>query len=113
MDKVQRSYELTYLVPGSLTDSEVAQVRSEVETLLKKYKAEVVKTEDWGRKPLAYIITHEGKKQSDAMYVHIVFTLSTDKAQQFEHDIYLVTRIMRHLMLLAEEANEAVEVAAE
>jgi ribosomal protein S6 len=111
MDKVQqRTYELTYLLPGSMTDNDVAQVRTEVEALLKKYKANVLKNEDWGRKPLSYIITHEGKKQSDALYVHVVFEVASNQAQQLERDVYLNNKIMRHLLLVAEEP---VDLAAE
>src|SRR5476651_569884 len=107
MDKVQsRTYELTYLLPGSLTDSEVAQVRIEVENLLKKYKAEVLKNEDWGRKPLAYVITHNGKKNSDAMYVHLVFKGNSNQAQALERDVYLLSAVMRHLLLVVEDLVE-------
>ena len=104
MDKVQiRTYELTYLLPGSMTDNEVAQVRTEVEALLKKYKAEVLRNEDWGRKPLSYVITHNGKKSEDAMYVHVAFKGSSNTAQALEHDVYLNSKVMRHLLLVAED----------
>lgn len=110
MDKVQsRTYELTYLLPGSMTDSEVAQVRTEVETLLKKYKAEVIKNEDWGRKPLSYVITHNGKKNSDAMYVHVVFSANSNQAQALERDVYLLSKVMRHLLLVAGDDVESPE----
>ncbi len=110
MDKVQqRTYELTYLLPGSMTDAEVAQVRTEVETLLKKYKADVLKNEDWGRKPLAYVITHNGKKNNDAMYIHIAFKANSNTAQALEKDVYLLSKVMRHLLLVAEDEVESPE----
>lgn len=113
MDKVQqRTYELTYLLPGSYTDNEVAQVRAELENLLKKYKAKVLKNEDWGRKQLAYVITHEGKKNTDAMYVHLVFELSSSQAQQLERDVYLNTKIMRHLLLVSDGEAEVTQPKA-
>ena len=64
MEKIVRTYELTYVIPGSYTDNDAAQVKSEIEQLLKKHKAEVVSTEDWGRRPLAYTIAREGKKHT-------------------------------------------------
>ena len=114
MDKVQsRTYELTYLLPGSLTDSEVAAVRVDIENILKKHAAEVLKNEDWGRKALAYVIPFNGKKHVDAMYVHLVFKLGSDKAQALERDVYLSNKVMRHLMLAVEEQAEVAEVAAQ
>jgi ribosomal protein S6 len=111
MDNVQlRTYELTYLLPGSLTDGEVAQVRTEVDGLLKKYKAADVKTEDWGRKPMAYLIRHEGKKQREAVYVHHRFSLSSDAAQNLDRDVRLSAKVMRHLLLVTDDTEE---VAAE
>jgi ribosomal protein S6 len=110
MDKVQsRTYELTYLLPGSMTDAEVAAVRAEVEALLKKYKADVVRNEDWGRKPLSYTITHNGKKNSDAMYVHLAFHANSNTAQAMERDVYLNSKVMRHLLLVAEDEVESPE----
>lgn len=110
MDKVQqRTYELTYLLPGSMTDNEVAQVRAEVEALLKKYKAEVVRNEDWGRKPLSYVMTHNGKKNEDAMYIHLAFKANSNTAQALEHDVYLLNKVMRHLLLVAEDEIESPE----
>jgi len=110
MDKVQsRTYELTYLLPGSMTDVEVAQVRTEVETLLKKYKADLLINEDWGRKPLAYVITHSGKKSNDAMYIHVVFKAHSNQAQALERDVYLLSKVMRHLLLVVEDESVSQE----
>lgn len=110
MDKVQsRTYELTYLIAGSMTDSEVAQVRTEIEALLKKYKAEVLKNEDWGRRPLAYVITHNGKKNNDAMYVHLSFKADSNQVQALERDVYLSNKVMRHLLLVADDEVESPE----
>lgn len=104
MDNVQlRTYELTFVLPGSLTDSEATTVKDEVEKILKKYKAKVVNNEDWGRRPLAYIISHEGKKQSEGYYTHLVLELVPTEAQNLERDIYLSSKIMRHLLLVADE----------
>ncbi len=100
-----RTYELTYLLAGSMTDAEATAVKSDVETLLKKFKASVVKAEDWGKKPLAYVLRHEGKKNVDAYYMHIVFSLEPAQAPELEHNIFLNNKIMRHLMLLSEDTQ--------
>lgn len=104
--RLKRTYELTFIVPGTYTDAELAPVKAEVEQLLKKHKAEKVEVIDWGKKPLAYVMTHEGKKHRDGYYTHIIFDMETLRAQDFEHDIFLVAKVMRHLLLVAEEKKE-------
>lgn len=111
MDTVTHNYELTYILSGSLTDSEVAQMRTQVEQILKKFSAQVLKNEDWGRRPLAYTITHEGKKQTEGMYVHVVFALEPTKASALEREVYQSNAVIRHLLIQADEVEE--EVAPE
>src|SRR6185369_7754901 len=90
-----RIYELTYLLPGTMSDQEIEKAKSEIDALLKKHKAEVMSVEDWGKKPLAYIMTDEGKKHTDAVYVHIVFKLPSLKAPKLERDVFLTAKVMR------------------
>ena len=106
MDTVKRKYELTYILSGALTDSEVAQVKTQVEQLLKKFNAEILKNEDWGRRPVAYTIKSEGKKQHEGVYTHVLFALEPAKAPVLEREVYLSNLIMRHLMVLSDESEE-------
>jgi ribosomal protein S6 len=100
---VVKQYELTYLLPGSLTDKEVQDLKDEINKLIAKQKVTVVKTDEWGRKPMAYVISHEGKKQHDAFYVHMILSMPASQAQAFEQSIFLYSKIMRHLFLVADE----------
>jgi ribosomal protein S6 len=107
MDTVKRNYELTYILSGVFTDSEVAQNKTQVEQILKKFSAQVLKNEDWGRRPLAYTIVHEGKKQNEGVYTHVVFALEPSKAPTLEREIYL-SPVMRHLLVQVDEVEEEV-----
>lgn len=111
MDTFKRTYELTYILSGLFTDNEVAQAKSQVEQIFKKFNAEIVKTEDWGRRQLAYTIVHEGKKQSEGSYVHIVFNLEPKDAPVLEREVYLSNLAMRHLLVVSEEVEEEVAAA--
>jgi|SRR5579859_1080986 len=112
-EAVVRLYELTFLVPGTMTDQEAEKIKAEVDALLKKYKADDVKVEDWGKRPLSYLITHESKKQSDAYYTHIMFKFGAGKAQDFERDIFLQPKIMRHLLLVSDGKENVTTEAKE
>lgn len=100
-----RTYELTYILAGNLADTDIEKAKTEVEPLLKRASAKILKTEEWGKRPLAYIITHDGKKQNDGYYVHLVVQIPADKSQDLDREMYLNSRVMRHLLLVSEEAT--------
>ncbi len=101
-----RMYELTYLVPTGYTETELGQIKKEVETLIKKHGGAVEKQEDWGKKPLAYSIKKAGKMIEEASYFYFEVSFEPTKAQAFERDVYLVTKLLRHLFVLAEPESD-------
>lgn len=106
-------YELTYLVSGGFTDSELKKVQEEIVTLVKKHKGEVLSEEVWGKKPLAYTIRKVGKTYDDASYVHLRISLIAQKAPEFEKDIYLNNEVIRHLLIVEKKKAETKEVSKE
>jgi small subunit ribosomal protein S6 len=101
-----RMYELTYLIPTGYTETELGQIKKEVETLIKKHGGAVEKQEDWGKKPLAYRIKKAGKMIEEASYFYFEISFEPTKAQAFERDVYLVTKLLRHLFVLAEPESD-------
>lgn len=112
-----RQYELTYLVPASLTNDEVSQVDAAVEKLVKKHKGTTVSKEDWGKKTLAYTIQTAGKRHTEAVYKFMVLEFDTANTVAFEKDIFLNQSIIRHLLVVAQpkkaKASEAVKTEKE
>lgn len=112
-DKRVRQYELTYLLPASLTSDEVNQVKTAVEKLVTKHKGKVLSSEDWGRKTLAYTIQVGGKRHTEAVYTFVVLEFDTADTVAFEKDVYLNQSVIRHLLVVAEpekaKASEAVQ----
>ncbi len=104
-------YELTYLVPGSLTDSEVKKVQETVQGLVKKHQGAVKSEESWGKKPLAYVIRHNSTNHQEAYYLHLVVEFDAGEAPAFEKEVYLEDGIIRHLFVTAEEGEEPTEAA--
>ncbi|PIY79082.1 MAG: 30S ribosomal protein S6 [Candidatus Pacebacteria bacterium CG_4_10_14_0_8_um_filter_43_12] len=108
VDKRVRQYELTYLVPATLTSDELKQVETSVEKLVTKHKGKVVSSEAWGKKTLAYAIKVGGKRHNEAVYYHLVLEFETTQTVDFEKDIFLTQTIIRHLLVIAEEKQEKV-----
>ncbi len=104
-----RSYELTFVIPGDRTSVQVAAVDTAVKALAKKHKIKVVSEEDWGKKELAYTITHQAKHHHEGYYHHLVLETAAGNVRDFEQDILLNEDIMRHLLVIA-EATPAVTV---
>jgi small subunit ribosomal protein S6 len=102
-----KAYELTYLVPGSMTDSELTAVQETVQGLVKKHSGKILSEENWGRKPLSYRIRKAGKNHSEATYLHLTVELAAQQAPLFEKDIYLDNDLIRHLFVEAEPMEEA------
>lgn len=111
-DKRVRQYELTYLVPASLTTDEVNQVDAAVEKLVKKHKGSVISKEDWGKRTLAYTIHTAGKHHTEAVYKFLVVEFETSNTVAFEKDIFLNQSIIRHLMIIAQPRPEKASEAA-
>lgn len=105
----KQSYELTYLTGLGLTSDEQKAVADKILTSLKKHKGTVETTEDWGKKVLAYTIKKEGKKHNEAIFTHLVFEINASKVTDFEKDIYLMPEVIRHLLVIAEEADREEE----
>jgi small subunit ribosomal protein S6 len=108
-DKSAKKYEFTYLLPEFYTTAEVAKTVSEIEDLVKKHKGTIVSTEDWGKKDLAYKIKKDGKTHAQALYTHMIIELEAKSTPQFEKDVYLNERIVRHLLVVAEKESKALQ----
>jgi len=103
-------YELTYLVPGDLTDSELTKVQETVQALVKKHKGAIKSEDVWGKKTLAYDIRRASKSYKEAHYIYLVIEMNPAIAPIFEKDIYLENAIIRHLLVEAESVEaETVE----
>lgn len=105
-----KTYELTYLLPVSLTDSEATRLKDGIVTLVKKHKGSVVKTEDWGKRRLAYSIKHSGAHQTEATYTHLVLSFDSAQLPEFEKALFLQNELMRHLLVVATPTREAAPV---
>ena len=105
-DKQPKLYELTYLLPADFTDSERATANEDVTKLITKYKGEVLETQDWGKKDLAYKIRHQGKFHPQAVYTHQVVKFQPDQVQAFERELLLEEKVMRQLLVVSENQSK-------
>ncbi len=101
-DKRIRQYELTFLLPVSLTTDEVKSIHEKIESLVKKHKGEVKDLQEWGKKTLAYAVRFKSKPQHEANFFHFLIELDSTQVQALEKAVKLEPMIMRHLLVLAQ-----------
>jgi small subunit ribosomal protein S6 len=53
-----RQYELVYIVTPDASDQEVTDLHAQIEQIIQRYTGTLDKTENWGRRKLAYEIGH-------------------------------------------------------
>ena len=104
-----REYELTYLISDNVPETELNKVTGKVGGYIASSGGKVLKEEIWGRRKLAYPI----QKQEFATYVTINFELPADKAHEFEHNIIMTSKIVRHLMIVRDFGEEVMTLTAE
>ena len=60
-----RQYELVYILPPDTTEQQVAELHTQVEQVVARLNGQIEKTENWGRRRMAYEIGH----QKEGVYV--------------------------------------------
>jgi len=107
--ETMRQYELTYLISDLVPESELNKVTGKVGGYIRDLGGDLIKEEIWGRRKLAFPI----KKQEFATYVTVIFNLPSDKAKEFEKNILLTGKIIRHLMLVIVYGKEVLSLSKE
>lgn len=104
-----RQYELTYLISDNVPESDLNKVTGKVGGYIKSCGGELLKEEIWGRRKLAYPIS----KQEFATYVTVNFDLPSEKAKEFEHNIVMTSKIIRHLIIVKDFGTEELTLTLE
>lgn len=86
-------YETTFIVDSILEDERVDAIVNKYTGFFTKNGGEVLKTEKWGRKKMAYAI----KKKQTGSYVSIEFTAETSVIAKLERAYHLDDDILRFL----------------
>ena len=88
-----RIYELVVVMRPALKDADKKKVLETIKGWLKGVK--IVKEDDWGQKPLAYMI----KKEAAGLYYFFQLETENSIALDFEQKVFRNDNIIRHLLL--------------
>mgnify|MGYP001068205538 CR=1 FL=1 len=88
-------FETTFITRNELTDEQLAAVRDRLATAVAEYKGEIVLTEDWGKKKLAYPI----QKETRGHYTYLVYTGKGEVVTEVERTLRLNEHVLRFLSI--------------
>ena len=100
-----RQYELVYILPADTTDQQVTELHEQVEGVVSRMNGTIEKTENWGRKRLAYEIAH----QKEGVYVLDVINGSGELMKELDRRLRVMDQVIRHMIVRVDEEKQVVE----
>jgi len=90
-----RTYELMLLIRSNPDEAVITQVTEQVTSLIEDKGGQVLKTNVWGRRKLAYPIDN----QSDGFYVLLNLAVAPSALKDIEFELKLNENLLRHLFV--------------
>ena len=88
-----RQYELVYILPPDSTEQQVAELHTQIEGAVSKMNGAIEKTENWGRRRLAYEIDHK----PESAYHLLTFDAAPETLDEVSRVLRITDGVMRHL----------------
>ncbi len=98
-------YELVYVISPDATEEQVAELHTLVEQTVQGAGGTIDKTENWGRRRLAYEID----RHREATYVLELISGVGDLMAELERRLRVSDMVLRHLVVRVDEENARVE----
>ena len=102
---MQRKYELVYVVSPDATDEQVADLHAQVEAIVGRIGGQIEKTEQWGRRKLAYEIG----RHKEGIYVLELILGSGELMKEIDRRLKVSDLIIRRLVVRVDEEQAVVE----
>jgi len=100
-----RQYELVYILPPDTTEQQVTELHQQIEAVVARLNGQIEKTENWGRRKLAYEIGHN----KEGVYVLDVINGSGELMKELDRRLKVVDQVIRHLVVRVDEEQRVVE----
>jgi small subunit ribosomal protein S6 len=94
-----RQYELVYIVSPEASDQAITDLHTQVEQIVQRFNGTLDKTENWGRRKLAYEIGHA----REGTYVIETMTGTGEMVKEIDRRLRVTDTIIRHLTVRVDE----------
>jgi small subunit ribosomal protein S6 len=102
---MNRKYELVYIVSPDASDDQVAELHTQVEGIVQRMGGTLEKSENWGRRKLAYEIG----RHKEGTYVLEVILGGGDLMKEIDRRLKVVDLVIRHLVVRVDEEQAVVD----
>ena len=100
-----RQYELVYILPPETTEQQAAELHEQVESTVMRMGGRIDKTENWGRRRLAYEIG----RFKEGVYVLDVIIGTGELMKELDRRLKVIDQVVRHLIVRVDEEKKVVE----
>src|SRR5688572_14587140 len=102
---MNRKYELVYVVSPDASDEQISALHTQVEETVTRLSGQLEKTENWGRRKLAYEIG----RHKEGTYVLEVINGSGELMKELDRRLKVLDYVIRHLVVRVDEHESVVE----
>jgi len=100
-----RQYELVYILPPETTEQQATELHDQVAAVVSRLHGQIEKTENWGRRKLAYEIG----KFKEGVYVLQVINGSGELMKEIDRRLKTMDQVIRHMVVRVDEEKKVVE----
>jgi len=100
-----RQYELVYILPPDTTEQQVADLHGQIEAVVTRMQGSFEKTENWGRKRLAYEIGHN----KEGVYVLEVINGAGELMKELDRRLKVMDQVLRHMIVRVDQEKKVVD----
>jgi len=100
-----RKYELVYIVSPEASDDQVTDLHNQIDAIVQRIGGSIEKTENWGRRRLAYEIG----RHKEGTYVLEVLHGTGELMKEIDRRIKVTDLIIRHLVVRVDETQAVIE----
>ena len=101
----ERQYELVYILPPDTTEQQTTELHGQLEAVVSRMNGRFDRTENWGRKKLAYEIAHN----KEGVYVLEVINGSGELMKELDRRLRVMDQVIRHMIVRVDEEKKVVE----
>ena len=100
-----RKYELVYVVSPDATDAQIADLHTQVEQIAERLGGKIEKTDNWGRRRLAYEIG----PHKEGTYVLETIVGGGELMKEIDRRLKVSDLVIRHLVVRIDEEQSVVD----
>ena len=100
-----RQYELVYILPPDSTEQQVGDIHSQIDGVVQKMNGAIEKTDNWGRRKLAYEIGHH----KEGVYVLETVNGTGELMKELDRRLRVMDQVVRHMIVRVDEEKKVID----